>query len=142
MKRNGKFLVAISVMVLMTACNKTENKEIQKKSNEPQKKIESNHFLKEQFVGAWIQPNPINSKEVQGFSLLENGAAKSINMATLQYEKWWLDNDELFFIAKSIGNHQQSVDTLQYKIIKLDTNNLFIKYKYGNDQIVEKYSKR
>jgi hypothetical protein len=63
-------------------------------------------------------------------------------MATLQYEKWWLNNDELFFIAKSIGNHQQSVDTLRYEIIKLDTNNLFIKYKYGNGQIVEEYSKR
>jgi outer membrane biogenesis lipoprotein LolB len=53
MKRKGKFLVVISVVLLMTACKKTENKEIQKNSNEPQKKVESNHFLKEQLLGEW-----------------------------------------------------------------------------------------
>ncbi|OXA92645.1 hypothetical protein B0A62_14675 [Flavobacterium hydatis] len=140
MKRNGKFLVVISVMTLMTACNKTENKEIQKNSNELQKKVESKHFLKEQFVGEWVQPNPINSKEDQGFSLLENGTAKSINMAILLYEKWWMNNDELFLVAKSIGNHQESVDTLSYKIIKLDKNNLSIKYTDG--ELIEEYTRK
>jgi hypothetical protein len=142
MKHNGKIVVAISLMALLTACKKTEDKQIQENSNEPTKMVESSHFSKEQLVGDWVQPNPINSKEVQGFSLLENGAAQSINMATLLYEKWWMDNDELFLVAKSIGNRQQSVDTLAYKIIKLDNSSLSIKYKNGNDQVVEEYSKK
>ena len=142
MKHNGKIVVAISLMALMTACKKTEDKQIQENSNESEMIVESNYFLKEQLVGDWVQPNPINSKEVQGFSLLENGTAQSINMATLLYEKWWMDNDELFLVAKSIGNRQQSVDTLAYKIIKLDNSSLSIKYKNGNDQVVEEYSKK
>ncbi len=142
MKRNGNFLVVISLMSLVAACNKTENKQTQDNSNEPEMIVESNYFLKEQLVGEWVQPNPINSKEVQGFSLLENGTAKSINMATLQYEKWWMDNNELFLVGTSIGNHQQSTDTLAYKIIKLNNSSLSIKYKNGDDQIVEEYSKK
>lgn len=142
MKRNGNFLVAISLMSLVAACNKTENKQTQDNSNEPEMIVESNYFLKEQLIGEWVQPNPINSKEVQGFSLLENGTAKSINMATLLYEKWWMDNNELFLVATSIGNHQQSTDTLAYKIIKLNNSSLSIKYKNGDDQIVEEYSKK
>ncbi|MBS7256369.1 lipocalin-like domain-containing protein [Flavobacterium branchiicola] len=142
MKHNGKFLAAIFVMALLTACKKSDDKQIQDKNNEPTKMVESNHFSKEQLVGDWVQPNPINNKEVQGVSLLENGTAKSINMATLQYEKWWMDNEELFLVAKSIGNRQQSLDTLPYKIIKLNKSNLFIKYNDGNDQVVEEYSKK
>jgi hypothetical protein len=142
MKRNRNFLVAISALALMTACKKTENKEVQEKSNEPKKEAESNQFSREQLIGSWVQPNPINSKEVQGFTLLENGEAKSINMATLLYEKWWINNNELFLVETSIGNHQQSTDTSSYKIIKLDSHNLSIKYGNGSDQLVEVYSKK
>ncbi|MCV9934129.1 lipocalin family protein [Flavobacterium sp. LS1R47] len=142
MKRNGKFLVAIASLALITACNKAEKKQIQENSNEPKKAVESNQFSKEQLVGNWVQPNPINSKEVQGFSLLENGTAKSINMATLLYEKWWLDNNELFLVTTSIGNHTKSTDTLPYKIIKLDSSNLSIQYKSDSDQMVEEYTKK
>lgn len=140
MKRNGKFLIAASVIVLLAACNKTENKPIQKNSDEAKEMVKSNQILKEQLTGEWVQPNPIDSKEVQGFNLLENGTAKSINMRTLLYERWWTNNDELFLVAKSIGNRQESVDTMQYKIIKLDKSNLLIKYEYS--QMVEKYSKK
>jgi len=33
--------------------------------------------------GTWVQPNPINEKEVQGFKLNKDSSAESINMATL-----------------------------------------------------------
>lgn len=34
--------------------------------------------------GTWLEPNPINAQEMQGFTLNPNGTAQSVNMATLR----------------------------------------------------------
>ncbi len=72
----------VSFAVLLTACNNP--------------KIEGN----------WIEPVPGMEDMTQGFSLKHDGKAESINMATLQYEKWERKNDTLILSGKSIGNHQ------------------------------------
>ncbi|TCM65053.1 lipocalin-like protein [Acinetobacter calcoaceticus] len=78
------------------------------------------------FYGNWVEPNPINDKEVQGFSLNQDLTAKSINMETLQYQSWEYKEGNLSLVAKSVGNKQSSVDTTVYKVISVDENTLVI----------------
>lgn len=64
-------------------------------------------------IGKWIQPVAGLDKEMQGFQLRKNGTARSINMYTLVYEKWALNNDTLFLWSRSEGVKDTSavVDT-------------------------------
>ncbi|QJB34562.1 lipocalin family protein [Chitinophaga oryzae] len=64
-------------------------------------------------IGKWIQPVAGLDKEMQGFQLRKNGTARSINMYTLVYEKWTLNNDTLFLWSHSEGVKDTSavVDT-------------------------------
>lgn len=56
-------------------------------------------------VGSWQQSIPGQSG-VQGFTLEADGSATSINMATLQYTAWCLNDDKLTLKGQSIGNGQ------------------------------------
>lgn len=67
-------------------------------------------------VGTWVEPNPINEMEEQGFELKADGSAASINMATLLYQSWWSRGDSLWLVTQSIGNKTSSIDTLAYAI--------------------------
>jgi hypothetical protein len=89
-------------------------------------------------IGSWVQPNPINEKEVQGFTLKNDGTAASINMATLVYKKWWTEKDKLILVIESIGNGSSSIDTTQYDIVK-NTNSI-LELKRGN--YTEQYTKK
>ncbi len=90
--------------------------------------------------GSWVEPNPINDKEVQGLKLNNDGTASSINMATLQYKSWKLRSGQLVLISESIGNGISFRDTTTYDIVQVDRNNLKIKNRCNNS-IIE-YSKR
>ena len=82
--------------------------------------------------GAWVEPNPIDSTQVQGMQLNQNGTASSINMATLQFKAWNLTiPDTLILNATSIGNGQttEGADTLT--IVKLDADSLVLANKEG-----------
>lgn len=56
--------------------------------------------------GKWVEPVPGMEEQVQGVELAADGTASSINMATLQYEKWEMNGDTLVLTGKSIGNGQ------------------------------------
>lgn len=58
------------------------------------------------FVGDWIEIMPVNKDIVQGMSLKEDGTASSIGMATLLYEAWRVEDNQLILQGKSIGNGQ------------------------------------
>ncbi|MGG5507020.1 MULTISPECIES: lipocalin family protein [unclassified Myroides] len=77
-----------------------------------------------ELVASWTQPNPINDKEVQGFELKEDGTAASINRATLQTKKWWVEGDKLFLEQESIGNGTSSIDTVSYLFEVVDGTTL------------------
>lgn len=87
----------------------------------------ANTMNDERFVGKWVEPNPINDKEVQGFELAKDGTSKSINMASFEHHKWWFQNDSLYLVAKSIGNHTESEDTTGYKVISVSKDSLVLK---------------
>lgn len=79
--------------------------------------------------GSWVEPVPGMPEMEQGFILEGDGKARSINMATLQYEGWVRDGDLLILSGKSIGNRQTIpfLDTLV--IEKLTRDNLILKRK-------------
>ena len=87
------------------------------------------------FIGSWVEPIPGNPNAVQGFTLNEDGTARSINMHTLLYQKWVLKSGKLILTAKSIGNHNSSIDDEEYTIElvgknSLKLNNGFTSYTY------------
>lgn len=75
----------------------------------------------------WVEPVPGMSYQVQGFNLEEKGKASSINMATLQYEKWSKDGDMLILSGKSIGNHETISFSDTLTIERLTKNELALK---------------
>ncbi len=84
---------------------------------------ESSHL----FVGSWVEPNPINDKEVQGFKLNADGTASSINMETLKYKAWKIEPGKLLLIAESIGNGVSFTDTTTCEIVLVGSKTLDIK---------------
>ena len=76
--------------------------------------------------GKWVEPNPINADEVQGFELKQDGTASSINMATLTFQQWNLENGELLLKSQSIGNGQTIEGTDTLRIDKLNADSLVL----------------
>ena len=89
-------------------------------------------------VGAWVQPNPIDAEQVQGFYLYVEGEAGSINMSTLVYEHWSVADGVLMLSGKSIGNGQTIDFSEKWNIEHLDACELVI--RQGDH--IEKFSKR
>lgn len=83
--------------------------------------------------GSWVEPNPINANEVQGFKLNDDGTASSINMATLLFKSWNLEDKTLILGYESIGNKQtiEGNDTLN--VVKLNADSLVLS---SNGEIV------
>lgn len=76
--------------------------------------------------GTWLEPNPINAQEMQGFTLNPNGTAQSVNMATLLIKNWNLDNKTLTLQYESIGNKQTIMGTDTLSITKIDADSLIL----------------
>ena len=62
-----------------------------------------NKYSERDFVGIWVEPVP-GMAGVQGIALEEDGAAHSVNMATLRYETWKYEKGRLVLTGMSIGN--------------------------------------
>lgn len=77
--------------------------------------------------GKWVEPIPNMPGMKQGFDLEQGGKAKSIGMATLQYDSWKEKDGRLILSGKSIGNHQTIEFTEEYEIVSVDENKLVLK---------------
>ena len=77
--------------------------------------------------GKWVEPIPGMENQMQGVNLEKGGKASSINMATLQYEKWEKKDDMLILSGKSIGNHVTGSFSDTLIIEKLTKNELTLK---------------
>lgn len=77
--------------------------------------------------GEWVEPVPGMADQVQGVNLEKSGKASSINMATLQYEKWERNGDDLILSGKSIGNHETISFSDTLKIEKLTDSELCLR---------------
>ncbi len=107
---------------MFTACQQKSAQE-----NKEQEKAATETITPNPLIGSWVEPNPINEKEVQGIILNEDGTAVSINMATLVFKKWWKQNDELVLVSESVGNKLTIVDTSTYQIVKINQQELELK---------------
>ena len=74
--------------------------------------------------GRWVEPVPGMKNQVQGMNLEHGGKASSINMATLQYERWEKRGDRLFLSGRSIGNGMTIDFTDTLTIVKLTPTDL------------------
>lgn len=111
--------------LFLTSCSSSKNNQAnQKDATEAGTETIGNEEL---LVGHWVEPNPINEKEVQGIEIIKGGNAKSIHMETLKYSKWWAKNNQLLLVAESIGNHTSGIDTIAFDIIKIDNDSLILK---------------
>ena len=77
--------------------------------------------------GKWVEPVPGMENQMQGINLEKGGKASSVNMATLQYEKWEKQGDKLIHSGKSIGNHETVSFTDTLTIEKLTESGLTLK---------------
>lgn len=76
--------------------------------------------------GTWVEPNPINPKEMQGFTLNQDGTASSVNMATLLIKRWNMNNRILTLQYESIGNRQTITGTDTLNVIKINADSLVL----------------
>ena len=69
-------------------------------------------------VGKWTMPDPIAPEGVMGVEIMVEGAASSINMATLVYTSWELQGeaDKILLKGQSLGNGQ-TIDFTQTGMI-------------------------
>lgn len=116
----NKIGIALFVIMLATSCQ-SDSKE------NASERISRTGADASRFIGDWVQPNPINESEVQGFALKKDGTAESINMATLQYKNWWYESDKLNLVAESIGNGISFMDTAKYEVVKITDTTLELK---------------
>lgn len=82
MRKTARWGCGITMAIVMAACNGSD------------------------IAGEWVEPIPGMDDQIQGISLNADGTASSINMATLQYETWKREGDNLILSGKSIGNGQ------------------------------------
>lgn len=89
-------------------------------------------------VGSWVEPVPAIENNIQGITLKKGGTASSINMATLQYEKWEQHGSRLFLYGKSIGNGMTFSFTDTFNIEKLTKEDMVLK----KGELTIKYKKQ
>lgn len=93
-------------------------------------------------VGKWTEPVPGMPQLQQGFILEEDGTASSVGMASLVYEHWKREQEQLILTGKSIGNRQTIAfsDTLQIELLSQDS--LLVRkgqltFRYGRGPVNE-----
>lgn len=83
----------------------------------------SNKVSEEELTGLWVQPIPGQSG-VQGVALEKGGKARSINMATLQYDSWKCEEETLILNGTSVGNRTSGTFSDTLRIVKLTADSL------------------
>ena len=111
MEKTKVILTAFSIIAL-SACTQSDN-----------------------LIGKWTQAVPNMPQMKQGFTLHADGKASSINTATLSYEAWEKQGNQLILSGQSIGNHQ----TIALKLTQdsLILRKGLLKLKYGREHETE-----
>jgi len=108
--------------LFLTSCS--NNQEASDEGTKNDKAIEQKSTVNRDFlIGSWKD----ESKSALDFSLFADGSAQSDNMKTLLYQKWSVEDNRLYLVAKSIGNGTSSIDTMIYDIQKLDEGQMTLK---------------
>lgn len=86
------------------------------------------------FQGSWVCEN---SEFEEGFTLNEDNTASSINMASLLYKAWKIEDSTLVLTTISLGNQTGSVFDEKYVIKSFNHKRIFLN-KEGSEYIYKK----
>ena len=126
---NFKNLLLLGSGIFIISCQNT-NKDANQDLTDHSKIEKSAVTNTSSLIGSWED----QSEKALHFTLNADGTAQSDNMATLLYQQWSVKDNQLFLVAKSVGNKQTYIDTIVYSIQKLNDSELIIK---RGDLIVE-----
>ena len=126
---NFKNLLLLGSGIFIISCQNT-NKDANQDLTDHSKIEKSAVTDTSSLIGSWED----QSEKALHFTLNADGTAQSDNMATLLYQQWSVKDNQLFLVAKSVGNKQTYIDTIVYSIQKLNDSELIIK---RGDLIVE-----
>lgn len=118
---NFKYILAtiLGLGLFVTSCGN-----LQKNTNINHDKAEQTASIDTSFlIGSWED----QSKNALNFTLYADGTAQSDNMTTLLYQQWYLKDNKLLLVAKSVGNKQSFIDTITYSIQKSNNSELNLK---------------
>jgi len=129
MKKATLILIAGTGLVISSCQNSshTDANDISDSERVVTSNTDTAKALEKLMYGTWVQPNPINEKEVQGFKLNKDSSAESINMATLIYRYWWINDQHLYLIRESKGNKQTITDTIIFPVLHVTDQELILK---------------
>ena len=126
---NFKNLLLLGSGIFIISCQNT-NKDANQDLTDHSKIEKSAVTDTSSLIGSWED----QSEKALHFTLNADGTAQSDNMATLLYQQWSVKDNQLFLVAKNVGNKQTYIDTIVYSIQKLNDSELIIK---RGDLIVE-----
>ena len=92
----------------------------------------------EAYLGDWVEPIPGMEDQVQGFSLREGGVAESIEMSTLQYRHWRVEDEALMLSGESIGNGLISDFEETYRVESVDAQRLELIDAQGRSRVYQR----
>jgi hypothetical protein len=76
-------------------------------------------------AGSWLAKG-VNDADFYGFTLAEDGSAKSINNLTFRAKEWVLDGEELVLTGEADSTGTVVSRTVVYKIDRLDADSLIL----------------
>ena len=79
-------------------------------------------------AGSWLAKG-VNDADFYGFTLAEDGSAKSINNLTFRAKEWVLDGEELVLTGEAASTGTVVSRTVVYKIDRLDADSLILSNK-------------
>ena len=79
-------------------------------------------------AGSWLAKG-VNDADFYGFTLAEDGSAKSINNLTFRAKEWVLDGEELMLTGEADSTGTVVSRTVVYKIDRLDADSLILSNK-------------
>ena len=79
-------------------------------------------------AGSWLAKG-VNDADFYGFTLAEDGSAKSINNLTFRAKEWVLDGEELVLTGEADSTGTVVSRTVVYKIDRLDADSLILSNK-------------
>ncbi|MFS4432241.1 lipocalin family protein [Chryseobacterium sp. S90] len=131
-----KKLFLLAILAIMSACNPSSEKKVTM-----QLAISDSNPNREKLVGKWLQPIAGQQKEQQGFELRENGTVISMNIHTLQYDRWNVSEDTLYlsYHTEGVKLISKGIDTLLIK--ELDDSELILSPIGANVSDTESYHK-
>ena len=89
----------------------------------------------ERLLGEWVEPVPGMPSLTQGVLLRGDGTAESIDMATLRYRRWYIEDRTLVLEGVSVGNGLSFDFEERWSIQVIDDTRLHVVDDQGHPRV-------